>query len=345
MMEIRAIDPLTDARWTPFLDNAGGATIFHHPAWLSALMEAYGYRSASLGCFDGDTLVGVLPLLEIRSRLTGVRGVALPFSDYGGPVTDRHDAGTLLLDAALAAGRERGWKFVEVRGPLAHPDARQSAAFKRHQLVLGADAVALRKGFDKGQNLRSLTKFERSGATVERSADREALRAFMRLNYRTRRKHGLPPQPDRFFDALQRSVLDRGMGYVSVARLAGQDLAACVFLTYRDTVYYKFGASDEAGLSHRPNHGIMWDAMQWSIARGYRVLDFGRSDLDGEGLIKFKRGWGTVETDLAYARIGTAGPVAGGSGGGILERAKPVLERLPIPVLKLIGRVLYEHVG
>ena len=97
---------------------------------------------------------------------------------------------------------------------------------------------------------------------------------------------------------------------------------------------------------HRPNHGIMWDAMRWGSLKDMRILDFGRSDLDGEGLIKFKRGWGTTETDITYAHVGITGrPAAGGSGGGILDRLKPVIQRMPVPVLKVIGQVLYEHVG
>jgi CelD/BcsL family acetyltransferase involved in cellulose biosynthesis len=135
------------------------------------------------------------------------------------------------------------------------------------------------------------------------------------------------------------------MGFVSLARLEGTVLAACVFLIHRHTVYYKFGASDEAHLSHRPNHGIMWDVIRWASAQGYATLDFGRSDLDGEGLIRFKRGWGTVETDLTYVRLGSTGKQSAEPGGGMLARAKPFLQRMPVPLLKMIGNVLYEHVG
>ena len=345
-MEIRTIDPLTDPRWLPFLDATPGATVFHHPHWIAPLMEAYHYAPASLGCFEGEMLVGVLPLLEIRSRLTGCRAVSLPFSDYGGSVAVSAGVHALLLDAALKQGRERGQAFVEMRCELEHAHAAPGGAFKRHQLELGNDPDRLFKAFDKSQNQRGVNKFQKSGALVERRVDREGLQTFMHLNYLTRRKHGLPPQPDRFFDGVQRHILDRGMGFVSVARLGDQVLAACVFMRYKDTLYYKYGASDDEGLVHRPNHGIMWDAMQYGIAEQVRVLDFGRSDLDGEGLIKFKRGWGTVETDIAYARVGTQGKrAAGGAGGGALDRLQPLIQRMPVPVLKVIGQVLYEHVG
>lgn len=346
MMDVRTIDPLGDQRWLAFLEATAGATVFHHPAWIAPLMRAYGYTQASLGCFDGEQLVGVLPLLEIRSRLTGRRAVSLPFSDYGGSVAVSDDVHTRLLEAALAQGRDHGLGYVEMRCALEHAHAVPCGAYKRHQLELGNDPARLMKGFDKSQTQRGLNKFLKSGAAVMRRTDPEGLRAFMRLNYLTRRKHGLPPQPDRFFEGFQKHILDSGMGFVSLAMLGEDVLAACVFMRYKDTLYYKYGASHDEGLVHRPNHGIMWDAMQYGIGEGVRILDFGRSDLDGEGLIKFKRGWGTIETEITYAQVGTTGrPAAGASGGGLLDRLKPLIQRMPVPVLKVIGQVLYEHVG
>jgi CelD/BcsL family acetyltransferase involved in cellulose biosynthesis len=346
MMDVRTIDPLGDPRWRAFLDATAGATIFHHPDWIAPLMQAYGYTPASLGCFDGETLVGVLPLLEIRSRLTGRRAVSLPFSDYGGSVAVSEDVHARLLEAALEHGKERGLGYVEMRCEVEHAHAVACGAYKRHQLELGNDPALLMKAFDKSQTQRGLNKFLKSGGVVRRHTGQEGLQAFMRLNYLTRRKHGLPPQPDRFFDGFQKHILDRGKGFVSLAMMGEDVLAACVFMRYKDTLYYKYGASDDDGLVHRPNHGIMWDAMQYGIGEGLRILDFGRSDLDGEGLIKFKRGWGTIETDITYAQVGTAGrPAAGGSGGGLLDRLKPLIQRMPVPVLKVIGQILYEHVG
>ncbi len=345
LMHTIPIDPVADQRWSSFLASNDEATVFHHPAWIKTLMHSYGYGSASLACVGDEQILGVLPLLEIRSRLTGKRAVALPFSDYGGALAQSEAVHDKLLDAALVLQRERGWNFVELRKPLVHPLADISAAYKRHALRLDADPDRMYRSFDKSQTQRSVTKFLKSGAIVERRTDRDALRAFMRLNYQTRRKHGLPPQPDRFFEQVQKNLLDPKMGFVSLARREGTVLAGCVFLVSKNTVYYKFGASDEAHLSHRPNHGIMWDVIQWAAAEGYATLDFGRSDLDGEGLIKFKRGWGTVETDLTYSRLGGQGNKGDRAGGGLLERTKPLLQHMPIPLLKMIGNVMYEHVG
>ena len=343
MTDVVRIDPADDSRWKTFLDRHADATVFHDPAWITLQMQSYGFTQASLACITGDRITGILPLLQISSPLTGKRGVSLPFSDYGGPLADDPGSMDALMKSAAALSTERRWKYLELRGNTPPGLGQPAAAFKRHRLQLSPGPDALFRSFDKGQTQRSVNKFGKSGAVVERRTDMEAVVSFMRLNYRTRRKHGLPPQPDRFFEELHRTLLATGRGFVGVARLGGTDLGACLFLLFKDTVYYKFGASDEAQLVHRPNHGIMWDAIRWAAGEGYRMFDFGRSDLDGEGLIKFKRGWGTEETDLTYYRM-SAG-AATREGGGPIETLKPLLQRMPIPILKLIGKVLYEHVG
>ena len=343
MREVLPIDPVADARWLAYVERHPEATVFHHPSWIGLQVQVYGYTNRSLACLEDGLIVGVLPLLEIRSALTGARGVSLPFSDYSAPLVDNETVLQGLFSTVVSLLAEHRWKYVEFRGEIRGEGVQPAAVYKRHRLLLSADTEALFRTFDKSQTQRSVNKFQKSGAVVERRSDAGAMSAFMRLNYLTRRKHGLPPQPDKFFEELHRTIIGPGRGFVSIARLGSADLGACVFLLFKDTVYYKFGASDEAHLVHRPNHGIMWDVIRWAGSEGYRVLDFGRSDLDGEGLIKFKRGWATAESDLTYYRSSVS--AAGERGAGPLEMLKPVFQRLPISVLKVIGKVLYEHVG
>ncbi len=339
------IDPSRDPRWLAFVEDHPRAMIFHHPAWMAALQDTYGYEQCSLIVTEVDEVLGILPLLGIASRLTGRRGVCVPFSDYGYPLFRRASG----LDALLAGCEElkarKQWKYVEIRGLVQHPGAKPSATYKVHRLQLAPGSDALFKGFTRGGTQAAIKQCARFGVRIERRTDPDALAAFRRLNYQTRKKHGIPPQPDRFFDAIHRHLIARGMGFVSLATEQGRPIAASVFLTYRGTLYHKFNASDEDALRFRPNHGILWDAIQWGCENGYHALDMGRSDLDGEGLLKYKRSWGTTESDLTYVRF-TDQPTEIRTGeGGALALLGPVLRHTPAPLLKALGNFLYEHVA
>lgn len=343
MRVVDFIDPHADARWSAFVDGHPDALIFHHQLWMDVLERTYGYRQASLACFIGDEVVGILPMLEVRSRITGARAVSLPFSDYGGLLVRDPEAGPSLVRHASTLCASRGWKYVELRGD--SPEGSVTAEYAMHRVPLQRDPQLLFRTFEKKRTQYTLKKFEKTGVTVDRRTDAEAMAAFVKLNYITRRKHGIPPQPDRFFELFHETLIAGGMGHVSIATYEGEAIAASVFLCYKGILYHKFNASDEAFLHLSANPGILWDAIRWGCLQGYGLADLGRSDLDGEGLIKYKRGWGAVETTLRYFRL-PAGAVTtrrgpAGPGGAV----KSIMKRLPVPVLKVIGKVLYEHVG
>jgi len=302
-MKAFAIDPAVDARWLAFLEGSADATVFYHPAWLTTLAEAYGYTPACLAAEENGAITGVFPLMEINSWITGKRGVCLPFSDACVPLARSEAAGTVLLEALEAERKARSWKYAEVRGPVTHARSVQCASYKYHRILLSGDAQSMYARFNKKRTQWSIQKSQASRVVVERRTDREALDMFIRLNDLTRRKHGIPPQPKSFFHAMHRHS----------------------FPTRRS-----------------PNHAIVWDAIQWACANGFAVVDFGRSDLDGEGLIKFKQGWGSDESDLHYFRWSEMPPTAAHES---THQFESVLRHMPLPVLRLAGRLMYRHVG
>src|SRR5262249_52481835 len=154
-------------------------------------------------------------------------------------------------------------------------------------------------GFSKSQIRRGIKKARREGVEITIATDRAALEAFFRLHVRTRRRQGVPTQPKRFIRAFER-LFDSGLGWVAVARWHDTAIAAAVFLSFNGTVIYKYGASDRRHLDKRPNNLLFMEAIRRACVEGNHTLDFGRTDLDNEGLAAFKRAWGTDEQQLGY---------------------------------------------
>lgn len=82
MHDVRIIETFQDPTWMKFIEQHTSASIFHHPLWIKVIEETYGYPSFTFGVFEDHRLVGILPLLEVRSFLTGTRAVCLPFTDH-----------------------------------------------------------------------------------------------------------------------------------------------------------------------------------------------------------------------------------------------------------------------
>ena len=339
-MRTELLDPLADERWGDFLGRVDGATLFHHPAWLRLLKDHYRYEfRACCVCEDDGRVVAGLPWARIESRITGRRLVALPFTDACPPLYERDLGGQLaagLEEQRLAAGLG-----LEVRAQLDALDGESPHRYWQHVLALESDADAVERRA-KSSIRRGAGKARREGLSVERRTDPEALDAFYRLHLATRRHQGVPTQSKRFIDGL-RGIFEGGHGFVSMVNDSGSPIAAAVFLHFRDHLIYKYGASDRSALARRPNNLLFADVIRWACENGFSKLDFGRTDLDNEGLRGFKRGWGAEELALHYTYVGIAAPDDGHS---LPERLlTPVIRHSPTVVGRAIGAAFYRHFG
>ena len=107
---------------------------------------------------------------------------------------------------------------------------------------------------------------------------------------------------------------------------------------------YKYGGSDVRFNSSGATPMLFWRAIMEAKANGMEELDLGRSDLDNPGLITFKERWSAVRSTLTTWRAPT-------TVSSLLSEhrkvrlAKEICARLPQPVLRLAGRLLYRHIG
>jgi CelD/BcsL family acetyltransferase involved in cellulose biosynthesis len=338
-------DPVTDPAWAELVGSDPAATIFHHPAWLRLLKESYRY-GLEAWCVqrpDGRLAAG-LPVALVRGRVTATRLVAVPFSDACGPLRDPGasvDAGSLA--AGLAAHQQRAALPLEVRGALASvPGTAIVERYLQHHLALEPDVEQVTRRFAKSQVKRGIAKAIREGVTVGRHASRDALERFYAMHMSTRRHQGVPTQPKRFIMSFER-LFDEGLGFVLLARRAGRDIAAAVFLTTGTTLTYKYGASRRSDLSVRPNNLLFMEAIRWGCEHGMRTLDFGRTDPGHEGLLAFKRSWGAVESPLAYTYLGQAAP---SPEPGPPQRAiSSLIRHSPPAVGRWVGEALYRELA
>jgi hypothetical protein len=343
------VDPRTRSSWNEQVLALPQANVFHSAEWAAVLAESYGFTPAYFQQSDPGRIRAVLPVIEVDSWLTGRRGVCLPFTDQCGIAGDASfDSRRDLLAAAVEWGRKRGWRYLELRGESAvtslASDARPSLEFFHHQVNLaGGEAQT----FDNlhASVRRALRKADHEGVTVEVRADRQAMREYYRLHRRTRREHGLPPQPLRFFKKLQEQILARGRGTVILAQQGGSIVAGAVFLRSNNDAIYKFGASLPAALPVRANNSVMWAGIQWSLREGVKSLSLGRTSLQQEGLRRFKLGWGSSETQTAYYRFDLAHNAFVTDKDNTAGWHTHVFRAMPLSLNRLAGALLYRHIA
>jgi hypothetical protein len=131
---------------------------------------------------------------------------------------------------------------------------------------------------------------------------------------------------------------------IRVARKNGEPIAAILTLRHPSCSVYKYGCSDAKLHKLGGMPFLFWRLIEESKALGVRKIDFGRSDLDQEGLIIFKDRLGTKKKLLTYFRYTNAT--------GRRELApwksrwlRKLFCSLPDVLMSVAGRSLYKHVG
>src|SRR5262249_46587357 len=193
---------------------------------------------------------------------------------------------------------------------------------------------------------RKIRRSDGEGVVVEQGRSDILLRDFYHLMILTRRRHRVPPQPLAWFRNL--AACFQGQVTFRVARVSGQPIASIVTLRHKNTVTYKYGCSDERYHQLGGMPRLFWETIQEAKSQGLLELDLGRSDLDNEGLVRFKDHLGAARTTVTYWRFGSNSDQAEG---GLARRTlksplvQTVLSRLPTPLFRLAGKVLYRHAG
>lgn len=336
------LNPLTSLAWDELVEQWSTATVFHTSAWMAVLADSYGFKPFALVHPVPGERPAMLPMMECASPLFGRRGVALPFTDAAPPLAHTAEQAQSLFAQAQELAQTRNWRTLELRGVSDFAGASPSMTFLGHTLTLEGTGDALWTRLDESVR-RALRKAARSGLDVCRETSWESLAGYYRLHCQTRRLHGLPPQPLYFFRHLHRRLIARGAGSIFTARHQGQVVAAAVFLHRGRRVVYKFGASDRKRQDLRANNAVMWEAIRFYAAAGMESLDFGRTACQQAGLRRYKLGWGTCETSLAYWKYDLRRRRFVADADRSRGWHTVVFRRLPLPVLRWLGACLYPH--
>jgi CelD/BcsL family acetyltransferase involved in cellulose biosynthesis len=328
-----------DPRWLDFVRGRPQARPYHHPAWARTISETYGFEPfvLALSAADGSLSAGI-PFVPVGGRLRPKRWVALPFTDVLEPLWSNGTGAAELAPIVESAAREAGVSSIEIRGPLSAPAAHEATRGVEHTLAL-TDPETLLAGF-QSQVRRNIRKADKSGVTIRVADDpRDLTHWYFDLHAETRRRLGVPTQPRRLFEEVWTHMIEPGLGFVLLACHEGRPVAGAVFLEWNGRVVYKFGASAQRFWPLRPNNLIIWEAIRRGCERGARELDFGRSDLEDEGLRAFKASWGAVELPLVYTTLGRRPESKGQTAERLL---RPVLRRAPIWFGRRLGAALYR---
>ena len=293
-LEVVALSPGDFGRWDAFVRATPEGTFFHRAGWKRVIEQAFGHRTHYLFAQADGVIEGVLPLVEIRSRLFGHALISMPFGVYGGiaAVTDR--ARDILDSAAQKLAQERHVGHLEYRNvsPF-HDEWARSDVY-----------VTFRKGMDPDveKNMLAIPRKQRAmvrkgiknglASEIDVAVDR-----FFALYADNVHRHGTPALPKKYF-ALLKEVFGDDCEQLIITH-DGKPISGVMSFYFRDEVLPYYAGDLSAARDLAGNDFKYWDLMRRACERGYRVFDYGRSKR-GTGSFDFKKNWGFEPAPLHY---------------------------------------------
>lgn len=300
--EIRSARPSDQEAMDALVDEDARASIFQRPIWGRAVERQFGHSRADLVAWDGDRLVGVLPLSLVRSLGGGRALISVPYGVYGGALGKSSAVREALLSEAVARSRAKNYRRLELRCRVAlEPVAAES--FTISDLYCGFSRTLPQQ---VEQVLGSIPKKAR--ADVRRAREKMGLTLdegpwylpdLVRLFQANKQALGSPALPHSWFARL---LEDLGKAAtIHVARRGSLVLAAVMSFVDGDELHaYYSGTLAGADRDYKASSFLYCSLQEWAVEQGLSRFDFGRSR-KGSGAADFKRRQGFEAQDLPYA--------------------------------------------
>jgi FemAB-related protein (PEP-CTERM system-associated) len=338
---VKGIQPIDRQRWNDYVRGHLEATFFHWMEWQEVLTRAFGHRCRYLLAEQDGRIAGVLPLVEVKSRLFGHALTSTPFCVYGGILADGEDAHRALEQAACDLGRQLGVDYIEMRNRK-----------PRHPGWLAKDLYVTFRGpidADPEQNMGAIPRKQR---------------AMVRKGIHKQLQVQIDSRIDRVYDIYSESLRNLGTPVFSRRYLrllketfgeqcevltitsAGQAVASVLSFYFRDEVLPYYGGGTAAARSVAANDFMYWQVMERARLRGAKLFDFGRSKR-GTGSFDFKTHWGFEPQPLCYEyflvkarEMPNLSPT-----NSSYARLIDLWQRLPLPLTRLIGPPIARYLG
>ncbi len=292
---VKELEVGEEARWDAFVDRCPEATFFHLSAWRNVLQSVFGHKTRYLYADRGGSIVGVLPLAEVKSWLFGHSLQSLPFCVYGGTAVTHIDATLALHTAAREGAKQVGAEHLELRNRESkEPGWPRQELYVTFRKAILPDAEANMLAIPRKQRAM-VRKGIKSGlvAVIDDSVDR-----FFALYSENVHRHGTPALPKRYFEFLQQAF-GKDCEILTVADSQGRAISSVLSFYFRDEVMPYYAGDHERARDVAGNDFKYWELMRRACEKGYRVFDYGRSKR-GTGSFDFKRNWGFEATPLSY---------------------------------------------
>ncbi|NOY53160.1 MAG: FemAB family PEP-CTERM system-associated protein [Deltaproteobacteria bacterium] len=340
-IQISYLVPEQKTAWDDFVLQTPSASLYHLFSWKKLMERTFPHQTCYLCAEKEDQIVGVLPLVYVKSLIFGRFLVSMPFVNYGGIVAENNDVRTKLLDAAIElAGKHR--MALELR----HAESYELGLTRNQckvSMILDLPESPDELWTSFRSKLRSQIKKPMKEGFEAHFGSKELLDDFYHVFAVNMRDLGSPVHGKKLF----RNILDLfpNRAVICVVYAREVPVASGFLIGFRGRLEIPWASSLRSYNRFAPNMLLYWKTLEYACEHGFRKFDFGRSTPNG-GTYRFKAQWGAEPKQLywdCWAK-NQGMTEAGNRISPAMARMVAVWKRLPVGLSKIMGPMVRKNI-
>lgn len=279
-----------------FVARSSHGRMCHLPEWNRMMARVLHYKDFYLVARQDQEILGVLPLVQVRSRLFGNRMISQPLSNYGGPLTQSPEVREALYLRSVDLAKELHCESIEFRNetPIAH-DLSCREGKMCMVLPLTVDPQELWKSFDP--KVRNQVRKAEKSNIICTSGGLEHLDVFYDLYSLRMHQLGTPAYSKKIMAAILHAFPQDSR--IFIVSLEDRPIGAGFICSYNQFVEIIWAATLVEFNSLCPNNLLYWKVMEHYCLAGAKTFDFGRCTVESN-TYRFKKQWGSQPVPLFY---------------------------------------------
>jgi len=131
---------------------------------------------------------------------------------------------------------------------------------------------------------------QKSGVEVSEDNSKEAFEKYLELTRETVTRQGFYAHTERYHRLMWETLKPAGISHLLTAKYQGEIITTWILFSWRDFLYYPYGASTDKYKNVMSNNLMMWGAIRFGKNMGLTTFDlWGREE--GKGFTRFKEGY------------------------------------------------------
>ena len=283
-------------KWNNYVHSNPNTSIYYKHEWNNLIKNTFGHTGIYLYAEDkNNNIVGVLPLIHLKSRLFGSYLVSMPYFNHGGAIADHPDIEKALMTEADSYLKKLNCTHIEYRDDITRDGYPVKTEKVNMILSLPGSTEELWGNFTS--KLRSqIKRSERENIEISFGTF-ECIDDFYNVFSRNMRDLGTPVYSKSFFINILKTFPEQCK--LIIVKHNKEAVSAAFLIGYNDTLEIPWASTIQKVNNLSINMVLYWNVLKYSVENKYRYFDFGRSSKNS-GTYNFKKQWGANPKQLFW---------------------------------------------